>query len=669
MKEYWAASGDPKELVSRLMQYHDHWDMSGTHPVVTAWIRNTVAYYSNILDATSWDSALSFSGEQGELVKMVVPQARSLIEQLVTLVTKSKLSYSAVAETQGRDVIKVTRLADSLANQVVEEQSLDTENYYLMEIAAVMGGAFTHTTWRTDKGRFAAVDNVDGFERLLYDGDLDIQIKNPYEVYYDYSVSKWQDIGWAEVRSKRNRYDLIAQFPHLEDEILAIPSIKDVKTIQSHYQRMVNEDDLIYVYEFYAKPSPALPEGRMMFYGSHDAVFYDGINRYKSIPIEPLMPKRINNTMLGYPMLSDLLPAQEMLDHSFSAIATNQSAHAVQNVTIPKGASITVDDVAGMNWITYTPQNVPGGGKPEPLNLVKSAPETFKFIDVLKAHMEEVSQINSALRGQPPTGVTSGVAIATLHASALEFITGAFKAYKGCMEKTMMHAINAYRRFAKTPHIVRMSGKQHTSFIQEFIGDELDPIKAVKLPITSPLMQTIAGRVDIAEKVVQSGLVTNVQDYISIIEGSPLNQLWETELSENDRIQEENEMMAQGQKPMILFVDDHAAHIRKHAVLLNDRANREDGENTEVILNHIMEHVEHSKQQDPYLTAMVRTGKQPPPPGAQPGPGGQQAPTDLPPPPGEAGKTDVAPLEEMGTTAVGPQGEPSLPAGDLLERG
>lgn len=664
MSEYWLA-GKPEDVVGYMEEYHDHHKVDGTHPVKTAWTRNTVAYYSTVLDVAGWDSALSFEGEQGELVRMAIPQARTIIKQLATLITKSKLAYSAIAESKSSDVVNASRIGNALANQIVEDQSLDTENYILAEIALTMGAGFVHVPWRTDKGLFTGVDDKD---RVTYNGDVEMTIKTPWEVYYDHTKSKWENVQWVEVRTVKNRFDLIAQFPDLETEIMALDSVNENGSVNDVWTSKVLDDDYVYVYEFYAKPTPAIPQGRMVFYGSETAIFHDGPNSYGTIPVEPMLPERISNTTLGYPLLSDLLPAQEMLDHSFSAIATNQAAFAVQNLLVPEGSNMNVQDVGGLNWISYTPQNVAGGGKPEPLQLTQSAPETFKFIELLKSHMEEVSNLNAALRGSPPPGVTSGVAIATLHASALEFITGAFKSYKACMERSMMHALNAFKRFAKEPHLVRMLGSQSKTLVKEFVGEDLSGLKRVKLPITNPLLQTIAGRTDIAEKLIGSGLIKTPQEYFSVIEGNPPEQLYETELSSSDRIQEENDMMSNGESPVVLFTDNHGTHVYKHSMLLNDRAFREEGGNIQVILDHIMQHVEQSKMQDPYLTAMIQTGQTPPAPQA-PAPQQPQAPAmEGPAPAAEPLPTEEPNILQQGTELATAEGGPAGAAEDLLGR-
>ncbi len=410
----------------------------------------------------------------------------------------------------------------------------------------------------------------------------------------------------------------------MREQIISLPAAsEDIEEYQSEYE-FVSNDDWVWVYELYHRKTPALPKGRMLMYADRDTVFFDGDNLYGCIPVRAMVPEPIARWSLGYPMFSNLLPAQEMMDHTFSAIATNHAAHAVQNVAVPRGANLGVQDILGMNFFSYTPQNVPGGGKPEAIQLTKSSPEVWKFIDLLKAHMLELSNINSALRGAPPPGVTSGTAIATLTTNAIEFISSAAMAYNDAVEEVVMDGINAYRRFAKTKRLVQMTGKRFESYTKEFQAEELEPIKQVKLTRVNPVMQTLAGRMELAEKMTASGLVKSPQEYLSIMEGEDPERMSDTERSENDLYEQENERLMEGEQVVALATDDHATHIRAHAGLLNDPMVRLESDKLEAILEHINEHAELAKTTDPFLTAMVRTGQaaqQPAPDGPSRAPG------------------------------------------------
>ena len=645
MKKYWMAE-ESAEVAKRLGEFHTNWETYGSNPFIQSWVRNQIAYYSAVLEPNAWDTSLTFEGEQGELVKMMVPQARSLARQFIALVTKQKLSFSCTALSTGADVAHETRLGNALTAQIVQLQDLDLKGDQLAEQAYIFGSSFIVSTWRTDMGKAFAVDEQGS---MLYDGDLEMRVYSPFDVFYDYTIEDWEQQDWVEVRTIKNRWTLIAQFPELEREILNVPKARDSRGGNASRYRLVSEDDLIYSYELYHKPTPAMPQGRMMMYSDDKTIYHDGPNVYEGIPVEICRPEPVIGMAFGYPLFSNLLPAQEMLDHGFSAIATNQAAHAVQNVTVPRGSGIGVQQINGMNFIQFTPQNVQGGGRPEPLQLTQSSPETFKFIDLCRTHMLEISNVNSAIRGAPPPGVTSGAAIATLTTNAMEFLTSFSKAYMGCIERSMMHGINAYRRFAKIPHLVALAGKNGMTSNKEFVGGDLDPIQNVKINAQNPVMLTVAGRSDLADKLLQTGMIKTPQEYISILEGAPTQQLYQTELSENDLLQSENDALMEGNDAPVLNTDDHAKHMLYHASLLNDPKIRTDNKRAEGILAHIMEHFNLSKTQDPYFAALVRTGKTPeggpPQQGPKPPMGGQP------------------PSSEPGMSAP-----PAQPAQDMLAR-
>jgi hypothetical protein len=611
---------------------HGNWSVWGTNPVAQAWVRHSIAYYSAVIDPSSWDSSIVFEGEQGELVKMAVPQARSLLRQLVTLLTKQKLAYKAITDSTSRDVVNEMRLGNALATHIVEEQRLDTKGELMTEQAMLYGMSYLKAGWRSDRGDLYTIDPQS--QAMLANGDIEIENYSVFDVFFDYSIEQFYDLEWCEVRTLKNKWTLAAQHPDLLDKIRNLPSASNYRGFYSSSYTTYSNDDMVYVYEVYHKPTPALPLGRMVVYGAHDVIFYDGPNPYECIPLVCMKPESIHGLGMGfgYPFFANLLPCQEMLDHSFSASATNQSAFAVQNILCPRGATISVEEIGGMNWINYTPQNAQGGGKPEALQLTQTAPETFKFIDVLLSHMQQLSNINSALRGEPPPGVTSGTAIATLTTNSIEFISNAARSYKEAMEDIVTLGVSTYKKFAKTPRMINIVGKNLQNAAKTFVGDDLKNVAKYRITQINPLLQTLSGRSDMAEKLLGSGLITNMREYLSILDGEPLDRMTDVEQSENDLIASENEDMQAGIKVFALATDDHPMHIREHHSILNNPEIRRNGEAVEMVLDHIMKHYELAKDTDAGLQAMIRTGKIPeggfpqsPPQGEMPQPPGEPA--------------------------------------------
>ena len=116
--QYWA-SDETGRVIGHL---DDHVQMWGSNTaassvftsILAAYWRNMSMYYSPIINPDSWLTSLGFSGEQGELVRMVVPQARTLIRQYVSVITKQRYNWEALTEYRDWETDrKSTRLNSS----------------------------------------------------------------------------------------------------------------------------------------------------------------------------------------------------------------------------------------------------------------------------------------------------------------------------------------------------------------------------------------------------------------------------------------------------------------------------------------------------------------------------------------------------------------------------
>jgi hypothetical protein len=623
---YWAAD----ETDTVIGHLDDHVQMWGSNTsassvftsILAAYWRNMSAYYSPIINPDSWLTSLGFSGEQGELVRMVVPQARTLIRQYVSVITKQRYNWEALTDIDDANPLQTAKIGKALANDVWQKQGMDLRAETAAERCAVLGHIFGSCTWNPAGGEPIGV-RPDG-EGLQYTGALEMDIHDPHDIVFDWSIENEKNIDWVVIKRIRNRWSYAARYPELLGQIKSIPSVKEVRQTMPNlnFLSRYESSDMIYVYEFYHKPTPALPQGRMTIYASGTCVFEDGENPYGQIPGRFLKFEQIIGTGLGYPMLSNLLPVQELLDHSFSVISTNQQATGVQSVLVPKGADISVNDIKGLSFISYTPANAEGGGKPEPLQLTSTPPEVFNFLNVCSQYMSNVSMITETLRGQPPANVTSGAMAATLAANAMEFLNSASKALTIWSEDMVNIAIENYKIFATEDQILDITGEGSVSYVKQFKSEDLKSLRQIKIRTQSPLMNTVAGRLQFGDSLLQSGLIKKPQQYLNLIEGAPVDSLFEDDLSENMAIQAEIDALLEGRPVAPMITDNHPMFINAYRKLLYNPHIRTQSEITQVIVQLMQERITLEQQLDPMLKAMLR-GEPPPQAGAQ---GGQPAP-------------------------------------------
>lgn len=623
--QYWV-NLTPDERVSHLM---------GMRPanleLYNQLYKNISSYYSNLYNYFDVNSSLNFTGSQGELVSMKVNQSRSLVRQLVSIVCKGRMAFQAHARNTDGDSLTTSRLVTNLVQQVINDQEIEQLRETMLEHDLVTGMSFARVGWCFYEGEEFVNDKASLAQR----GDLEVEEYTMFDVMFDLSKTRFEDSEWVVVKLKRNRWNLMAQYAddkELTERIKSAPSYYQ----DENYNRVITDsgtyqmnDDTVCVYQFTHKSTRAVPDGRYMEFLSDDCILVDDINPWKEkLNVVCLRTQPIMNSPYGYALFNDLLPLQEMLDHNFSVVASNQSAFGVQSILNPRGSNISVEDIKGRSFINYTPANATGGGKPEALQLTQTAPEIFKFADTLRSHLMELSNINGALRGDPPPGVTSGTAIATLTTNAVEFVTTMARAVDRATEEVLNLCVTTYKVFGGDSQVIRMVGKANQWVVKEFKSDDLMPFERVILRPVNPLTVSAAGRMQLAEQLNQNHFIKTPQQMLEVLTTGNLEVLYQDDVSELDLIVKNNEELLDGKMPIILATDNHPLAMYRALALLHDPEVRRSSKVVGNILQYVQQHEDLMKNTDPVLQSIAATGQVPPP---QPAPAG---PPPQGPPPG-----------------------------------
>ena len=114
----------------------------------------------------------------------------------------------------------------------------------------------------------------------------------------------------------------------------------------------------------------------------------------------------------------------------------------------------------------------------------------------------------------------------------------------------------------------------------------------MKVEVTNSLMRTTAGRKDIADQLLQRGMITDPRLYLEVIATGRLEPITASHEAQRRGIEAENQLLMRGETPRTLATDDHAYHVREHLALLAEPAIRDDDEATAVIMDHINSHHE-----------------------------------------------------------------------------
>lgn len=643
------AADEAESAVETIMRKSDHWfgsliEHRYIDKVKRSWNSYHGSYYENEHD-------IGFGGEQGELVELAVNHFRNIAQHQLTMITSNRPSFTARAMNTDSKSQMQTTLANGLLEYYMRDKRLEKYLKKATEHAIVLGTGYIKMEWNSTSGNIVdtiernpvfaegvdielldEVEMEDGsivyidslgntIEPLMnadgelidengevlvpfpvYEGDVEFKNLSVLDVVFDTSKENPEENDWVVCRTYKNRFDIAAKYPELKNEILSVDTKSD-QYRNRMYLSPLDETDDIPVYEFFHRKTESMPEGRYMLYLDSDIILMDTNMPYRELPIYRIAPSDILGTPFGYTSMFDLLPIQDAVNSLYSTVLTNQNAHGVPNILNPMGNNVSPQQLeGGMGFIEYNSQV----GKPEVLNLTATAPEIFNFMGMLEKQMEMISGINAVSRGNPEQ-LKSGVALAMIQSQALQFMNGLQQSYIQLMEDIGTGLIKMLQDFADVPRVAEIAGMSNVSKLKSFKNTDIDAISRMAVDVGNPLSATTAGRVQMADNLIQMGLIETPEQYFAVINTGRLDVMTQSTNDQLILVKSENEALMSGDKPVkAVATDSHAMHIREHRAILNDTERRlNDPEFVARTLAHIQEHIDALRNVDPDLLAIL----------------------------------------------------------------
>lgn len=594
-----------KELTSELStKYNDFLDHRRSY-LEPRWNVNRQTFYNHNLMDTTGSGGIDYTGKQGEIINLGVNHTRNLIVNTMNLIIGTKPSFNVKAVNSDAKSLEQARLANNILEFLSKEKNLDEVLKRAIEEALIHDAGYVSVTWDAGAGNVFALDE-NGMN--VNEGDVMYRNLDAYSVIVDPHKREFKDNDWVMTYAMRSRWDLAAQFPDLEDDILAVKT-GDTDKAQADSDYMTNdlgESEDVQVFEFYHKRSSSLPEGKyVMFVG--DVILYEGDLPYRDLPVYQIVASRNLTSQFGYSVINDLVPLQKRLNATYSAIASNHDAFAVQKIVVPRGANISPAELTSNLTAIYYDETE--AGPPQGLSLVNTPSEVFAMCDRIIKDMETISGVNAVVRGTSPSGTTSGAALALLQNQSISYMSSTQESYVKLVSDVGTATIRLMRDFAQAPRLISILGK-NAGGMESFTGDDLTNVDRVVAELGNPMARTAAGRVELATQMIQSGFIRNPDEYLMVMETGNLDVLTEGSIKPLQFIREENEALMKGQPVNAIITDNHRQHILEHVSILNNLEMRQDEALLNNVLAHIQQHI--NMLQDPVIANLhMLLGSQP----------------------------------------------------------
>lgn len=561
------------------------------------------------------------SGSNGQYSHTHINQFRSILERLQSIISQQRIKWQARAANADAASLKQTILANELLDYYLRTKNLTELIASDVDWGFLLGEGWLAVTWDSQGGSLVGQEEQeDGSKIDIHQGDIKATVFDPTCVVRDPTAKSWEACDWIITIEQRNKYDEAAKYPDLADELVSM-SMDKTDEMSWHFQPnwWFPSDDSIPVYHFYHKRTPACPDGRYVkFYSSELVVIQTGLP-YEDIPVHRFAPTEHLGTPFGYSVAASLLPMQQSYDVVVDSIQTNHELFGVQSIVGYKGANDQWQTlVNGATYVEVDPiPNVPDAF-PRPLNLLSVSKDSYEWANSLMQSMQTVSGVNSVARGEPPTGVTAGTALALIQSMALQTNMPAQLRYATFLERVATGIIGILRVYASVPRMAEIAGKENQSYVKEFSSKDLNQVHRVFVELGNPLTDTVPGRLAVAQDLLNQKMISTPQEYLTVLKTGNLDPMVNGDENELLLIRKENELLGEGQPALVLEMDAHQIHITEHRSVLADPETR----NNAALVQNVMAHIQAHQQ---FLAAAAAPAG-PGMPGAPPQPGAPSAP-------------------------------------------
>lgn len=600
--QYWATLSDPEDIVSqctsRIREYKDY---NRDSKLIGRVIRNLRYYHGNFWAQNFAGSSTEnvSLGAEGEKTGMAVNYFRNLTRHLLTIITQNPPSFQPQAVNDDDKSLAEARLANDILEYYRVNRNLETLFENCVEDSLIYGRGFVRCVWNHASGEqydVAPVTNEEGeiiSQAPLFSGDIEFSVPNMFDVVHDISNVEWEDNLWVLVRTAKNKWDIAERYPEVRDEILGWNQELGDSWMYPTLGPKRQDTDQIWVWEFYHKKCEACPNGRMLKFTGEtllpgtDTLESGGEMLYDQLPVYEMLQARSLLSPHGYTPAFDGQGMQEALNGEYSTILSNHENFGETRFWTNSNDDVDAEDLS--EGFTLIKSNQ----KPELLEALSTAPEMFRFPEMLQSAMQVVFGVNSVIQGQPDNSLRSGSALALVQAQAVQFSGPAISSYHRLRSNVGSAIIRNINMFPQEDMVFQLVGQANRSYQRNIGSGDLDLIQRVMVKMGSPYTHMTAGREAVAMALMEKGLINTPEEYFNVLESGRNQPMWEGEIAQLTVIRQENEAMRNGSivdKP--LSTDNQVLHIREHSAVLNSLESRADQNILMSVLPHIMQHMD-----------------------------------------------------------------------------
>lgn len=511
-------------------------------------------------------------GDEGELVKLRANKAKALLKSWVGLMLGAPMTPRPKARNDNIEARSAVKSTTDLLEHFARERGLNTFIGEVGEAGGAFREAYALVGWDETKGEEVGFDFDSA--ATVWSGGLWVRLAQKWDVFFDKQYRSWQDVPWVCVRTYESRHAIAAleSDERRKESILSASDAWFQQGLSGMVDRKPHSSDVVAVFNFFHRPDPACPDGLALRFLSSDLQL--GASKpCKQLPVVRFTPAVKLDSAEGDSQWQGVLGLQEMRDSVNSAVATNLDAFGTQAVEMPAEFGISVDRLNNVK-VFERPIGLPPG-QVVPVQLVRQPEGVDKILDMWASDMLDIVGLNDVSQGQPDSAQMNAAAFAILKSAATERNSQPQRRLLDFYGELCGLVLGVLSENMSEEDFITIVGRGARSrYPSQKVGrSKLGLVESVYIEVGNALEQTVAGRVQVALMLLETGALKDPRDLLTVLETGRMPESMDRAVDEQNHVEWENEEILAGRVPTIFFTHDALTHCPGHAcVALNPAA-------------------------------------------------------------------------------------------------
>jgi len=515
--------------------------------------------------------------------------------------TKNKfVMYVNPATVEDSD-IRSARISEKVVEWLEYSLSLQDKDRENCLWGLTTGISFMKPYWNPSKGR--EID--DGKGGTIHEGDVDICVCSIFELKFDTSCSRWEDVPWI-CHDKIRSTDYIKKVygKDVKSESIVATNLYEAKlasTVSNGVEYKSRENSAV-VHEYWELPTSDYPKGRRVtICGDQVLVNEEDIgfgSEERVLPFFPFFHIQVPGRLIPTCLAEQLIPPQREYNKSRSQIIENKNLVGNPILLIPNGALDEEPTNEPGQVLFYNPVGTIAYLQPPTMGV-----DVYKNLDYIDAEIEFISGQHETSHGTTPAGVTSGTAIGYLQEQDDTKLGPTIANWISCKQKYVRYLLNMVQNKYDIERTVRIAGDNRKVEVVTFKGADLTSID-VRINESTMYQTSKAANQDFILKLVQYNMFDPTdqkqkQKIMKVLEIGIMDEMYSDAEQDALQAQTENDKWRTGDlSPTVRDFYNHDVHVQEHNKLRKSETySQMDDKSKAMIDAHVDMHMEEIMKQ------------------------------------------------------------------------